>query len=68
MNSEFAVPNVRSVFYESESISYVISPKVLNIAPLDLKELTNVVAFKKGIKEWNSKNVHVGYVRNAYQI
>ena len=68
MNSEFAVPNVRSVFYGSESISYVISPKVLDIALLDLKELTNVVAFKKGIKERNPKNVHVGYVRNAYQI
>ena len=50
INSEFVLPNVRSVFYGSESISYV-SPKILDIAPLELKELTNVAAFKKGMKK-----------------
>ena len=45
------MPNVRPVFHGSESIS-----KILDIVPLELKELTNVVAFKKGIEEWKPKN------------
>ena len=45
---------VRSVFHGSESILY-LGPKIWDIVPLDLKELTSVVAFKKGIKEWKPK-------------
>ena len=55
INSDFAMPNVRSVFYGSESISY-LGPKVWGIVFLEMKELTSVVAFKKGIKEWKLKN------------
>ena len=54
INSDFAIPNVRSVFHGSESISY-LGPKIWDIVPLELKELTSVVAFKKGIKEWKPK-------------
>ena len=43
------MPNVRSVFHGNESISY-LSPKIWDIVPLELKELTSVAAFKKGIK------------------
>ena len=43
------MPNVMSVFHGSESIAYV-SPKIWDIVPLELKKLTSVVAFKKGIK------------------
>ena len=43
--------NVKSVFHGSESILY-FGPKIWDIVPLELKELTSVVAFKKGIKEW----------------
>ena len=50
INSDFAVPNARSVFHGSESISY-LGPKIWDIAPLELKELTSVVAFKKGITD-----------------
>ena len=55
INSELAIPNVRSAFHESESVSF-LDPKIWNIVPLELKELTSLVAFKKGIKEWKPKN------------
>ena len=47
--------NVRSVFHGSESILY-FGPKIWDIVPLELKELTSVVAFKRGIKERKSEN------------
>ena len=53
--SNFAVPNIKSVFHGSESISY-LGPKIWDIVPLELKELTNLNAFKKGIKKWQPKN------------
>ena len=53
-NSNFAAPNVKSVFHGSESISYLGS-KIWDIVPLELKELTNLNASKKGIKKWQSK-------------
>ena len=59
INSDFAMPNVRSVFHGSESMSY-LDPKILDIVPLELKELTRVVAFKKVLR--------VGYARNTYLI
>ena len=54
------MPDVRSVFRGSESISY-LDPKIWDIVPLELKEFTSVVAFKKGIKSRSEKTVHVGY-------
>ena len=48
-NSNFLVPNVKSVFHGSESISY-IGPKIWDIVPLELKELTCLNAFKKVLK------------------
>ena len=67
INSDFAMPNVSSVFHGTEIISY-FGPKIWDIVPLDLKELTSVAALKKGIKEWKPETVHVGYVRNTYPI
>ena len=49
------MPNVRSVFHGSESISY-LGPKIWDIVPLELKELTILVAFKEDIKEWKPEN------------
>ena len=43
-NSNFVVPNVKSVFHGSESISY-LGPKICDIVPLELKELTSLSAF-----------------------
>ena len=42
ISSDFAMPNVRSVFHGSESISY-LGPKIWEIVPLELKELARVV-------------------------
>ena len=39
INSDFAIPNVRSVFHGSKSISY-LGPKIWNIVLLELKELS----------------------------
>ena len=54
-NSNFAVPNVKSVFHGSKSITY-LGPKIWDILPLQLKELTSLNAFKKVIKKWQPKN------------
>ena len=53
-NSNFPVPNGESVFHGSGSISY-LGPKIWDIVPLELKELTSLNAFKKGIKDGNKK-------------
>ena len=55
INSDFAMVNVRSVFHGSDSMSH-LGPKIWDIVPLELKELTRVVALKRGIKEWKPKN------------
>ena len=54
-NSNFAVPNVKSDFHGSGSISYLGS-KIWDIAPLELKELTSLNAFKKKHKKKATKN------------
>ena len=64
-NSNFAVPNVKSVFHGSESITY-LGPKIWDIVPLQLKELTSLNAFKKSIKKGNQKIVLAGYGSNTY--
>ena len=54
-NSNFAIPSVKSVFHGSKSISYLV-PKIWDIVPLELKQLTSLNAFKKGIKNWQPKD------------
>ena len=54
-SNSIAVPNVKSVFYGSESTFY-LGPKILDIVPLELKELTSLNIFKKCIKRWQPKN------------
>ena len=73
-NSNFAVPNVKSVFHGSESISF-LGPKIWDIVPLELKELTSLNVFKKGINNWQPKNcpcnlckqyvLNLGFISNA---
>ena len=50
INSDFAKPNLRFALHGSESISHV-GAKICDIVPLELKELTSIVAFKKGTKD-----------------
>ena len=53
INSDFAMPKVRSVFHGTESISY-LGPTIWDIVPSEFKELS-VAAFKKGLKERKPK-------------
>ena len=46
--SQFELPNVRSVFCETESISF-LGPKIWNIVPNEFKKETSLHAFKKVI-------------------
>ena len=53
--SEFSVPNVKSTFQGTESLSY-LGPKIWDLVPKELKELSSLSAFKKAIKNWKPKN------------
>ena len=64
--SQFDLPNVKSVFCGTESISF-LGPKIWNIVPNEFKKET-LDAFKKLIKKWKPKTVHVGYVNHTHRI
>ena len=66
-NSNFAVLNEKSVFPGSENIP-CLGPKIWDTLPSELKELTNLNAFKKILKDGNQKIVLAGYISNTYQI
>ena len=53
--SQFELPNVRSVFCRTESISFLI-PEIWNIIPNEFKKETSLHAFKKSIKKWRLEN------------
>ena len=52
---EFTVPNVKSVFHGTESVSY-IAPKIWDMVPSNIKDLNNLSAFKQAIKKWKPEN------------
>ena len=60
INSDFVMPNLRSVFDGSESISY-LDPKIWGIVELKQELLPS----KKVLKCGSQKIVHVGYLRNT---
>ena len=66
-NSNFAVPNVKSVFHGSKPTFY-LGPQIWDIVPLELKELTSLNAFKTSIKNGNQKIVFADSVSSTYQI
>ena len=37
-------------------VFFYLAPKLWDIVPLELKELTSLNAFKNGIKKWQLKN------------
>ena len=53
--SYFAIPNVKSVYHETESLS-ILGPRIWNLVPNKLKQLVNILAFKKEFKEWKPKS------------
>ena len=55
LNSQFSRPRVRSVFYGTESISY-LGPAIWDILPDSYKNLTNFSFFKNRIKKWKPEN------------
>ena len=63
-NSIFPVPNVKSTFHGSKSISY-LGPKTCGILTLEQKE-----CLQKNIKKWQRKNcfcrVHLKYFRKVF--
>ena len=50
-DSYFAIPNVKSVYHGTESLSN-LGPKIWNLVPHKLKQLVDIHAFKKEIKKW----------------
>ena len=48
--SEFSVPNLKSTFHGTESFFYLV-PKIWDLVPKELKELSSLSAFKKTIKK-----------------
>ena len=53
--SQFSVKNVKGTFHGTESFSY-LGPKIWDLVPKKLKELSSLSAFKMEIKEWKPQN------------
>ena len=70
-DSYFAIPNVKSVYHGTESLSN-LGPRIWNLVPDKLKQLVDIHAFKKEIKKWKPENCpcrlcktyipHVGFI------
>ena len=66
INSEFAIPKVSFVFHGSGSI---LCFKILDIVPLKLERINKCYCLqKKALKTADQKKIHVGYLRNIYQM
>ena len=53
--SQVTIPRIESVYNGSESIAY-LGPKIWNMVPSELKEMSSISSFKKQIKEWHPSN------------
>ena len=49
--SEFSISSVGSAFYGREILSY-LGPKIWDLVPKDLKELSSLSAFQRAIEKW----------------
>ena len=54
-DSYFAIPNVKSVYHGTESLSN-LRPRIWNSVLDKLKQLVDIHAFIKEIKKWKPKN------------
>ena len=54
-NSEFIIPQIRTVLKGSNSIRY-FRPIIWNLIPEELKNITSLNIFKKEIRRWKPKN------------
>ena len=57
-NSQFSRPRINTVYHGTESISN-LGPKIWDLVPSNLKEISELDKFKKAIKQW--KPVPVDY-------
>ena len=58
--SDFSVPNLKSTFHGTESLSYLV-PKIWDLVPKELKELSS-------LKSGSLKVALAGYVKNTFKI
>ena len=49
--SYFSIPNVKTVYHGSESLSN-LGPRIWNLVPDNLKQLDDINSFKTEIKNW----------------
>ena len=61
-NSIFETRNIKSVYYGSETISF-IGPKIWKRLSSNIKDLENLNIFKSNIKSWKPKNCPCGLCR-----
>ena len=54
-NSTFETRNIKSVYYGSETISF-IGPKIWELLPSNLKDSEKLIIFKSNIKCWKPEN------------
>ena len=54
-NSTFETRNIKSVYYGSETISF-IEPKIWKFLPSNIKDSKNFNIFKSNIKSWKPEN------------
>ena len=64
--SEFSLPYVRSAHHGTDSISY-LGPKIWELVPSELKELTSLYSFKNAIKKWKPSNCPCRLCKNYVQ-
>ena len=62
-NSEFIIPQIRTVLKGSNSIRY-FRPIIWNLIPEELKNITSLNIFKKEIRRWKPKNYPCRICRN----
>ena len=65
--SEFSVPNVKNTFHSTELLSY-LGPKIWDLVPKELKELSSLSALKRQLKNGSLKIALVDYVKNTFKI
>ena len=66
-DSYFAIPNVKSVYHGTESLSN-LAPRIWNLVLDKLKQLVTFIPLRKKLKSRNRKTAHVGYVKLIYHM
>ena len=54
-NSQFSRPRINTVYHGTESISN-LGPKIWDLVPSNLKEISELDKFKKAIKQWKPED------------